>query len=392
MTPRALFFSITRDPLFVTRSAVSSLFFMMGFGLGMWAVHVPEIQQRLDIDPGTIGLALLTLSAGAVIAMAPSGWLVGRFGSTRPTVYALIGYVLTLAGPFLAPTVPLFFISLFVIGLLIGALEILANVQASDVEKARDRPTMSSFHAFFSLGGLSGAVFGGLVISLGFGDGTGAAAAAVALLVLALWAIRHLYTAGTEHEDAPQFVLPPRPVLILGLLTALCFAIEGAVTDWSALFLTDIRNATPAEAASGYAVFSAAMALVRLFGDPVVSRFGARTILIGGGALMVAGLAVVLLSPSPLVGALGFGLVGIGCANTVPVLYSAAARTPGVPPGIGVASVATMGFAGFLAAPPLLGFVADSSSLLVSLSIVLAMSLGVIVLGLSHRQPDHEPD
>ena len=170
-------------------------------------------------------------------------------------------------------------------------------------------------------------------------------------------------------------------MLALGAIAFLGYAIEGAVTDWSALFLTVVRDATPATAAVGYALFSLAMAAFRLFGDPVVARFGNRRVLVGGGLLIAAGLGLALAAPWPLVGAVGFGLVGVGAANVVPVLFSASARAPGVPPGIGVAAVATMGYTGYLFAPPILGFVAHQYGLSASIALVLAMGLGMSWLG-----------
>jgi hypothetical protein len=184
---------------------------------------------------------------------------------------------------------------------------------------------------------------------------------------------------------SPRFSLPDRAVLALCILAFLCFAIEGAVTDWSALFLTSVKGATPAAAAGGFALFSLAMAACRLAGDAAVARIGGRTILVGGGLLMAAGLGIALASPWPLVGAFGFGILGVGAANVVPVLFSRAARTPGVEPSIGVAAVATLGYSGFLVTPPVLGLVADAYGLSVALGLVLLMGLAIACLGAIQR-------
>jgi len=367
--------------LFRARVAVSVAFFLLGGGSGIWAVHIPLVQERLAIDPAVLGLALLTLAIGAMLSMPLAGWIVGRLGSRAPTAVAMIVYLVTVPLPILAGTVPLFFAAAFAFGLLMGTVDVVANVQASEVEAARRRPTMSSFHAYFSIGGLAGALIAAWVIAIGWGDGRGAVAATLVFLVFGAVAAGNLHPGERAVETGPRFALPTRAVLALGAIAFLGYAIEGAVTDWSALFLTVVRDATPATAAVGYALFSLAMAAFRLFGDPVVARFGNRRVLVSGGLLIAAGLGLALAAPWPLVGAVGFGLVGVGAANVVPVLFGASARAPGVPAGIGVASVATMGYAGYLFAPPILGFVANQYGLSASIAVVLAMGLAMAWLG-----------
>ena len=367
------------------RIAVSVVFLLVGIGPGVWAVHIPLIKERLAIDPAILGLALLTMAMGAVVSMPLSGWIVGRTGSRKPTAVALLVYLAILPLPILAPNVPVFFGTLFVFGLLIGGIDVLANVQASEVEIARKRPTMSSFHAFYSIGALSGALIGAFVISQGWGDGSGAIGTAIVCFCLGLLAVRHLYPGKSHGNEGPRFALPSKAVLGLGLIAFLSYALEGAITDWSALFLTTVREATPTTAAVGFALFALSMSIFRLFGDPIVARLGGRTVVAGGGLISAIGLAIALLVPWPLAGAVGFGLVGVGVANAVPVVFSAGAKTPGVSPGMGVAAVATMGYIGFLLAPPLLGFVGHEYGLTASLGLVLAMGLGIAILGLRLR-------
>ncbi len=367
--------------LLKARIAVSAVFFMLGAGSGIWAVHIPLIQARLAIDPAILGLALLALAIGAVLSMPLAGWLVGHAGSRRSTAAATLAYLAVLPLPMLAGTVPLFFAAAFAFGFLMGSLDVVANVQASEVETARQRPTMSSFHAFFSIGGLAGALIGALIIAKGWGDGSGATGAAIVLLGFGALAAGNLYPSERPAEGGPRFALPSQAVLVLGGMALLCYAIEGAVTDWSALFLTKVRHATPTTAAVGFALFSLAMAGFRLFGDPLVAWLGNRKVLIGGGLVIAGGLGIALAAPWPLIGGLGFGLVGVGAANVVPVLFSAGARTPGVPAGVGVAAIATMGYTGYLFAPPILGFVANQYGLSASLGLVLAMGLAMAWLG-----------
>ncbi|SDB17088.1 MFS transporter [Bauldia litoralis] len=363
------------------RIAVSVVFFLIGIGPGIWAVHIPLIQERLAINPAILGLALLTMAAGAVVSMPLSGWIVGRTGSRLPTAIGMIVYLIILPFPILSWTVPAFFVTLFVFGVLLGGLDVVANVQASEIETARQKPTMSSFHAFYSIGALSGALIGALVIGLGWGDGRGVAVAVAVSLIPAAFAVRNLFPGEPAGQEGPQFTLPSRAVLGLGLIALLAYALEGAITDWSALYLTTVREATPTTAAFGFALFALSMSAIRLFGDPIVARLGSRNILVGGGILAAIGLGTALVVPSPLLAALGFGIAGIGVANVVPVVFSAGAKAPGVSAGVGVASVATMGYAGFLSAPPILGFIGAEYGLSASLGIVLAMGLAIAVLG-----------
>lgn len=366
------------------RIAVSIAFFILGIGPGLWAVHIPLVQERLGISPGILGLALLVMAAGAVIAMPVMGWAVGHLGSRLPTAAGVLLYMVVTPLPILADSVPLFFLALFFFGLLMGGLDVTGNVQAADVEALRGRPTMSSFHAFYSIGALSGALAGAFVIARGWGDGRGAAGICAILFVVGALAVRHLLRSD-KPEQGPKFAFPPAAVIGLGLIAGLVFAIEGAVTDWSALFLTSEKAATPETAAFGFATYALAMAGLRLVGDPIVHRLGARRIVVGGGLLCVLGLAIALASPWPLLGAMGFGLVGLGAANIAPVCFSAGARTPGVAPGIGVSAVATMGYSGFLIFPPILGFAADLIGLSASIGIVLAMSALMALLGSRQR-------
>jgi MFS family permease len=380
-----------RDALaFRARVAVSIAFFILGAGPGLWAVHIPVVQERLGISPAILGLALLVMAIGAVLAMPIMGWAVGHVGSRIPTAAGMIIYMAITPLPILAGNVPFFFVALFFFGLLMGGLDVVGNVQAAEVETLRQKPTMSSFHAFYSIGALGGALVGALVIGQGWGDGIGAMTVCIVLLALGAIAAGNLLPSEKPIEGAPRFALPDRAVLGLGILAFLCFAIEGAVTDWSALFLTSAKSATPEHAAFGYAAYALAMAGLRLFGDPIVHRLGPKPVTVGGSLLCVLGLAIALASPWPLVGAIGFGLVGVGAANVVPVVFSAAARTPGVPSGVGVSAVATLGYSGFLVFPPILGFAADLFGLSAAIGIVLLMSAAMAWLGARQALPRAE--
>jgi MFS family permease len=376
--------ALSRHRLTLARIAISAAFFILGTGAGLWAVHIPVIKERLAIDPAVLGLALLSMAIGAVGFMPVTGWTIARLGSRPPTILACFAYVFLTPLPILAWNIPVLFLTAFLFGAAMGALDVAMNTQASELETLRGRPTMSSFHAFYSIGGLAGATIGAGFVAIGWGNGEGAAAAALVFFAASAASIRHLLPSRPPDDFGPRFALPNRAVVGIGMLGFLVFAIEGAVTDWSALFLSTEKAAGPAAAATGFALYSLAMAFFRLTGDAIVARLGDRTILVGGGLLMALGLAIALLAPWPLVGAVGFALVGVGAANIVPVVFSEAGRTPGVQPAIGVAAVVTLSYAGFLVAPPILGAMAHAYGLSAALALVLLMAL-IVAAGASLR-------
>jgi hypothetical protein len=266
-----------------------------------------------------------------------------------------------------------------------SAVDVAMNLQATEIEAARGRPTMSSFHAFFSIGGLAGAGLGAAVIAAGLGDGRGAVLITLVLLVIAVAAAFNLWPSPRPPETGPAFVLPNRAALALGIMALLSFAVEGAVTDWSALYLARVKLAPPAAAAAGFAAFSVTMAVFRLVGDTVVDRLGETRTLVLGGVGIALGMALAVVSPWAPLAAAGFALVGVGAANIVPVVFGAASRVPGMPSNLGVAAVATMGYAGFLVAPPTLGFVARSWGLPVALTIVAVMGAAIAIVAAMRR-------
>ena len=364
------------------RWAISTVFLLNGAGIGLWAAHVPTVQARMGIDTGMLSMVLLTVAAGALLAMPLMGGLTGRWGTRRMVL--LSGFAFAAMTPLImgAPSLPLLFIAAFLFGVSNGALDVAMNANASEVETARGLPTMSSFHGFFSLGGLFGAGIGGLLVGQGLGHGQGALmVGVVTAVVLALSAPRVMGFA-TMHGAGSHFSLPRGAALSLGLLALLCFAVEGALVDWSALLMEERTGATPASAALGFSAFSIAMAACRFAGDRLIVRFGALRIMVIGGLAMFAGLALAVASTHFVLSAVGFALVGLGAANVVPLLIGAAGRIPGMSAGNGVAAVATLGYGGLLLAPPVLGWVAMHSSIMVALG---GLSLSGLVIALSAR-------
>lgn len=361
------------------RTAINLAFFNLGVGAGLWAVFIPVVRARLDISDGVLGLALLCIAIGLILAMPATGWAIARFGARNISAFAAAILPVACALPILSPTVLTLFLACLVYGAISGVLDVAMNNEAARVESTTGRALMSSFHGLFSVGGLAGAGIGALLV--GFGDPTSAIACAVVLCLfgLAALAIRSWYLPiGDRPPARVKFSLPSRPLLLIGILAFLAFGLEGAVADWSALFLEGEKGASHALAATGYAAFAGAMAVMRFLGDRLVTRFGRRRALIFGGTLIAAGCTLALVSPFVLLSALGFGLIGIGAANVVPVLISTAA---GFPAGTGgIAAVATIGYLGSLTWPPAIGGLSQMTGLPVALWLI-ALAGVAIALG-----------
>ena len=365
------------------RVAVSLCFLTFGMALGLWFIHIPLIAARLELPPGLLGLLILVIALCGLVTQPIAGIAVARFGARRITMILMPGTIACNLLLILSPSVPL----LFVFAALLGSIAIPAvvadNTLAAEYETLRGRPVMSSFHGFFSLGGLIASVLGGLLISAGYGDGRGAIGVDAILFVVAIWASyaavdgRGAQQAGPAKPSGPRFALPSAAVLGVALIALVCNTIEGSVGDWSAIYLATVKNTGPALAASGYAMFSVAMTILRFAGGPIIERLGTRTLVIGGGVLMAIGMLIVVLAPWPLASALGFLVVAIGASNISPILVSAAAHTPGVEPAIGVAAVGTFMTLGLLGGPPVIGFIAQGWGIGAGLAFVAL--LGVIV-------------
>jgi MFS family permease len=373
--------SLETGSLRAARFAAASFFLLNGIAMGNWVTRIPDVQQRLDLSEGQLGFALLGSALGALVALPGSGWLTARFGSDRMIFAAGIGICLMLPLLPIAPSLALFFLTLFAFGLVFGTLEVPANAQAVVVETAYRRPLMSSFHAMFSVGGLAGAAMAGVIAGRGVAPFPHLLAVGAGLLVMTLFARpRLLPDPPAPHEHGPLFALPRGPLLALGAIGFCVLLGEGAMADWSAVYLTREFGAGATLAAAGYAVFSLTMAAGRLGGDALTARFGAERMVRSGGALAAVGLGAGLaIGTAPAV-LIGFACVGAGLAAIFPIAMGASGRVPGVPSSTALTAVATAGYTGFLTGPPAIGFVAEHFGLRAGLGIVAVLSAVVFLL------------
>ena len=356
-----------------SRGAVAVFFFINGAVLASWVPHIPAIKSRHMLTDGALGLVLLSMAVGSVLALPAAGWLVGRFGSRVMTAAAGIGLCLALPLPVVSPSVALLSLSLAILGACNGLLDVSMNAQAAEVERRVGRSIMSSFHALFSLGGFAGALVAGRAMASGRADAAHVGIATVVALSAVALAWPGLVSTPVVDDPAGPVVARPSGTLVaLGILALLGLMAEGAMADWSAVYLHDVLGSSSAVAAVGFAAFSLAMAAGRLSGDALVRQLGPQRVLRGSSAVAALGLGLALLVGRPAIGIVGCALVGVGIANIIPILFGAAARVPGVPPGRALAAVASTGYLGFLAGPPLIGVVAEAAGLATGLGLVSA--------------------
>lgn len=372
------------------RVAVSLAFFAFGTQLGLWFAHIPEVARRLVLEPAQLGLGILGMGVIGLVMQPVAGLAIARIGSRRTTIALLSAFVIAVTLLIGAPSQPLFFVFAALVGLVAMPANIGMNTLAAEFEHRHGRAVMSSFHGFFSVGGLVGSLLGGTLITADHGDGRGALIVGIAMLFASLWATANALDVAPgprEPRAGPRFAIPPAAVLGICLLVFCTALIEGSVGDWSALYLDTIKHADPALAASGYTLFSVAMAVVRFAGGSIVERIGPRTLIAGGGSLMATGMLIVVLSPSALIGASGFVVVAIGASNIVPILTSAAASTPGVAPSIGVAALTTFMTLGLFAGPLAIGFIAQAWDLGIAFYFLAAIG-GVVAVGAAMQRWD----
>lgn len=364
------------------RSATRAIFFVTGMAMGLWAALVPYAQMRTHAEAGQLGLLLLCLGGGSLIAMLGSGRIIGLAGCRRVIVVSVVLYCLML--PLLATLadIRLLAASLFVFGMGIGLADVAMNVQGTLVEQAADKPLMSGFHCLWSVGGIAGAGGGALLLGAGISPQTTTFWAVALIVLVTACSFPALLTAGGEdpHQPPDTASRPNFRLVLMAIMAMICFMAEGAILDWSGIFMTQDRGMAVEHAGWGFAAFAVAMSLMRATGDAVVKTLGRQHVLIIGGILGIAGYLIVVLVPSWTMALCGFALVGIGAANIVPVLITLAGQEKVMPVHRSVALVATLGYLGVLGGPALIGWVAHLTNLYVAFALVAAAFM-VIVLG-----------
>ena len=376
------------------RWATTGVFVVNGAAIGTWVAQIPWIQERFDLTKSAMGLIIVAMALAVIVAFPVAGQAIVRHGSERVVWIGGIGASLAILLPVLAPHPLLVAAGLLVLGGASATQDVSMNSHGVAVEKALGRPIMSSLHAGWAFGGMAGAGLAALLRALGVDPRIGVAIASALLLVLLYaCASRIGHGSAAEGDDSPGFTLPSRGVVLLAVLCLLVMVTEGAMADWGGLYLRQDLGASAALAALSYSFFTGGMTVGRVFGDWVNHRIGALALLRWGALLTGGPLAAMLLIGAPAAALVGLFLVGLGVANGVPLMFSAAGRQPDTPPGPGIAAVSSMGSLGFLAGPPLIGFLADATSLPWALATLILGAVAVFALarratGRSVPEPD----
>ncbi len=346
-----------------TRLATRFVFFVAGFGVACWAPLVPYVQNRLAVDNAVFGLLLLCMGLGAVGAMLLTGYLATTYGSRSIVVAGALGMSLLLPLLTISASAAVLALTLLIFGAALGSLDVAMNIHAIQVERGAARPLMSGFHALFSLGGLAGSLLMTLLLSMHLPLFTSGMLCAAIMFVATLLAWPRLLSEKAPPQSGPASAMPRGVVQLLAVLTGIAFLAEGAVLDWGALLVSRAGLLTVEYSGLGYVMFSVAMTIGRLTGDRIVARYRDRVVLFSGSLLAVLGFVLVLTAPIALVAMIGFLAIGFGASNVVPVLFRRAGSQRVMPVGLAVSAITTVGYAGALVGPALIGVVSKAVGL-----------------------------
>jgi MFS family permease len=371
----------------MARATIFLAFFANGFLSTSWAVHIPRIRGLLSLSDGQLGLCLWAGTLGLFLGMTLGGWIVERFQSQFVTGIATLFLGLATIMAVISANWLALVLSLVPFGLFNGLMDVSMNSQAAAFERCTGRSVMSSFHAFFSLGGLVGTLFGAALLAVSCPAPAHVLIASVPFMIGGCFMYRGLIPE-ERHDHALRFFIsiPTRNLIPLAVMAFVFFLAEGAIFDWSGVFLKTELQVDISAAGIGYGAFSLLMAFVRLSGDFWVARFGRLIVFVVGAVVGAAGLVMACVAHNYLIAVAGFGLVGAGLANCIPLIFSAATRQSEVGFGRAIASVASAGYFGLFAGPPIIGSIAQliglqRALLLVAVAIMLTLLLTRTVLG-----------
>ncbi|MFG3157809.1 MFS transporter [Streptomyces sp. NPDC048219] len=380
------------------RRSVAGYFFVNGVAVSSWVARIPDVKERLDLGDGLLGAALLVAAAGTVAGLATVGRYIDRIGADRVSTVASVAVALGLIGPGLAPNLALLMASLLIFGLAGGAYNVSMNAQAVAVDRAYGRQIITSFHAVYSIGALIGAAAGSLMAHLGVDPAVSLPVLAGVSAVGAWLCGRGPHLAATarpapvDHEPGTR--TSDSRLLLLGACCFACLLAEGAIADWSGVYLREDVGLSAASAPTGYMAFSVAMATGRLVADRVAMSVGAMRLVTCSALVASGGLAAGLFSGLGPVALTGFAMFGAGLSCLMPQMFKAVGDT--FPDGTGkaVASVATLGYAGLLSGPPVIGLLAHALGLRLALGLLVTLMLAVAAASrvIAHWSSSPEPE
>jgi fucose permease len=374
--------SVTQRRLSRARWSTRAQFVVLGILSGAWGAHIPSVKQHYGLNEATLSVTLLAFAVGVLFSLFFVGRVVEKLSAR---VAALSGGLLMCAALSSILFMPGFAFVLpvaFVFGAAASLFDVSINTEGTELEHVTNNPIMGNLHGMFSTGGMAGAAIVAGLLRIDMEPWLQLVVISAVMAVVVMVAARGMLETHSSDEDGAKkhFAWPRGLLLVLGLLILAGMIAEGVMYDWSVLYLKQEIGMPQAEAALGYAVFSAAMAIARFSTDALRKRFSERKLLFVGGCVAATAMALVLLSANAWVAFIGFALVGAGLALVAPILFSAATLVPGVSRAAAIASVTSIGYAGFMVGPPLIGGIAHASSLTVALTVVV-LSAALLAFG-----------
>jgi MFS family permease len=367
-----------------TRQAVFLYFFCMGLVFASWASRIPDIKTRLNLNDAVFGSILFCLPVAQLLMMTFSGKIVTRFGSRKVALFALPAYAVCMSNVGLVEEGWQLAIALFIFGIAGNLTNISINTQGVSTEKLYDRSIMASFHGGWSIAGFVGALIGMLMISLNVMPYLHFVTIILIVLVIIWFNNRHLVQAKPIiNPDEPKrkfFNKPDKSLIALGIIGFFSMASEGTMFDWSGIYFKDVVEAPSSLVVMGYAAFMVMMASGRFMADRIILRIGRKRLLQTGGVMISAGLYTAVVFPYLIPSTIAFMIVGLGVSSIIPSVYSAAGRNSRVPPGVALATVASVSYLGFLMGPPLIGYISEAFGLRYSFAFIGIFGLGITIM------------
>ena len=356
--------------------APAFVFASLNIIFGTWAIYIPTIKSKLQIDESELGMAIFFMAIGTLVLIMLAPKIINRLGTGKATFYGIFLFSFSFILPFSTHQYVWLCVGMFIVGAFAGFTDVAMNALVSDIEKRDNIHIMSANHGFFSLGGFLGAGIGGFFLTKTIAPITHLLIViALVLIVNLFFAKKYMKIASKKLEDNTLDFNLIKPILILGIIAFFIMSTEGAIVDWSALYLEKVSLAKLSWIGLGYTIFSGTMALGRFFGDSISKILGSKSLILAGVFIAAIGFSLILLV-TPIIVLIGFALVGLGLSVVIPELFRIAGNSKDIDTSVSISFVSGIGFLGFLVGPVLLGFLAKSSSLKLSF---LALLIFVII-------------
>jgi MFS family permease len=374
----------TKDKI---RWTTGAFFFFSGIISSTWSSRIPDIQQQLQLSNAELGAVLFSISAGLVLALPLSSWLVAKFTSEKMMTVSTIIFAVIIALLPLAPSVVVLAILLFLFGALRNLVSMSANTNSIEVQRLFSKPVVSTFHGIWSMACFVGVAIGGLMISTRVLPLWHFLGVAVLIIIGVFFFKRKDRGVEMSSEKKPFFVKPDRHLFLLGLVAFGAMFCESSMFDWSINYYDKVIEADKDYVTFGYSSFIIMMTGGRLIGDRFIARFGPMNILWFNGFLMTTGFLLVISFPTVFLASLGFALVGLGSSIMVPIAYSLAGKSAKMPAGYAIASITMVGYIGFLSSPLVIGGLAEKFGMQTAFAIliIVSLSISIVAIGLQRN-------